>query len=57
MMETPTIEDVSDLSTEVADRPWIADWAVPARFVPNSSTAIGSDDTGTYRDDTEEADT
>jgi hypothetical protein len=56
---TSTISETPETSadTAVMDRPWLADWAVPARFVPGSSNQIGNDDTGTYRDDTEEADT
>lgn len=37
--------------------PMLARWATPARFVPGSSTSIGSDDTSTYRSDTEDSDT
>ena len=52
-MTTSTMEQHEDTPV----KPLLAEWAVPARFVPGSSTSIGNDDTGTYRDDTEEADT
>ena len=37
--------------------PFVARWAERGVDVPYSSTKIGDDDTGTYRSDTEEADT
>lgn len=54
-MPQPTVEPNEAIELE---KPLLARWAVPGVFIPGSSQTMGSDDdTGTYRADTEEADT